>query len=322
MARVDLAYQMVSLVGPAVAIMRDPGTGWPSKVDIRSGNNLVPVSLHVAVASPHSRQPWEWRFQNPGARPPVQAENGELPILVGLDDIDGQPVLIATDGESRVGRVARFSILYNKRISQEAARVGWSEQVNTNGDRIFALRPHLFPLLVDILRAGVEIPAGTIAQAAAIAGAIDDPDDAANERIRRQINAYVRDQKFGRNVRMAYENKCAMCRIGLDLIVGAHILPVQAPGAPDQVWNGIGLCHNHHSAFDKHNLWIGADYGIQISPSLREAARGDEESTQFLAQTRDELWVPAAPGSRPRVEMLKRRYEYYDEEYQWAPDFD
>lgn len=321
MARVDVAREIVELIGQDAAIMRRAGSGWPSKIDIISGGQLRPVSLHVSRASSHARQPWEWRFQNPAGRDPVQANADELPILVGLDRVEDRPVLIAVDGTSRLGRDARFSILYNKRISREAASAGWSEQTNTSGDQIFALRPQLFPLLVDLLQQGIPVPTQAIVDAAATSGAIDDPSEAAKERVRRQVTAFVRDQRFGRDVRAAYDNKCAMCRVGLSLVAGAHIYPVQAPGSPDSVWNGIALCHNHHAAFDNHALWVSPDYEIRIKPALAREATASVESARFLDQTRAQLWVPAAAEARPRLEMLQRRYEYYDEEYSWAPNF-
>lgn len=320
MARPDLARDIVALIGPA-AVLRDAGTGWPSRITIETEQGLRRVALHVARVSPHARKPWEWRFQNPATRDPVRAPGGSLPLLVGLDEIDGRPVLVVVDGSSREGRDARFSILFNKRISREAAALGWSEQKSTSGERIFALWPRLLPLLVEVLGAGVEVPARPIVDAAEAAGLLDDNSAEAGARARRTVSSYVRDAKFSRLVRDAYQHRCAMCQVGLGLVVGAHILPVCAPNAPDSVWNGISLCQNHHSAFDAHKLWIAKDYSIQLSPKIIEEGQANVESTRFLEQTRERLWLPPAANRRPREAMLAGRYQYYQEQYEWAPAF-
>lgn len=301
--------------------VRDIDAGWPSRILVRTDMGTERVALHVSQVSPHSREDWEWRFQNPASSIPVSAPGASLPLLVGLDWIDGRPVLIVVDGRSRIERAARFSILFNKRISMEAAASAWSEQVSTSGERIFALWPRLFPLVVEIIRAGVEINTTTIAAAANAAGLLTGDTEDAGERARRTVSIYVRDARFSGLVKTAYEHRCAMCRVGLGLVAGAHILPVSALGAPDKVWNGIALCHNHHAAFDGHKIWIGSDNALSLSPGLQEEGRKNAESARFLEQTRDVLWVPLAPAKRPSGDMLSQRYDYYRGQYDWAPAF-
>jgi hypothetical protein len=242
-----------------------------------------------------------------------------MPILVGRDEIEGVEVLVAVDGTSRVGRLARFSILFNKRICREAARDGWSEQTTSSGETIYAMRPRLFPLLVEMFAADVALPAPLVIGATKASGLLDDDTEASSERARRTVSSYVRDVRFSRDVRAAYEHRCAMCRVGLGLVAGAHILPVSAPGAPDRVWNGLALCHNHHSAFDSFNIWIDSDYSVRIKPDFTDSAAGQRESAAFLESTRPALWVPREANRRPRPTMLAGRYEYYEQAYEWAP---
>lgn len=318
MTRQQLAAHIVDEIGNDVAAVQEIGTGWPSLVDVRVSQGVVPVSLHASKVSPHSRRDYEWRFQNPGNRTPVTDDG--LPILVGLDNVNGQEVLIAVDGRTRVGREARFSILFNKRISNEAAVSGWSEQTSGTGESIYAMHPRLFPLLVELLLAGVELPATTVVNATRASGLLEDDTDASGERARRTVSSYVRDVRFSRDVRAAYEHRCAMCRVGLGLVAGAHIMPVSAPGAPDRVWNGMALCHNHHNAFDRFNIWINADYSVRVKPAFQQTANGQAESLAFIAQTRPQLWVPTAVAMRPRRDMLEGRYAYYEQDYEWAPE--
>jgi hypothetical protein len=309
MTRPQLAAHIVAAMGDHVAAITQLGTGWPSEVDVGTGAGLRPVSLHVSNVSPHARRDYEWRFQNPAGGIPVSNNDGAaMPILVGLDEVDGVEVLVAVDGTSRVGRLARFSILFNKRISREAARDGWSEQTTGTGETIYAMRPKLFPLLVEMFAADVALPAPLVIGATQASGLLDDDTEASGERARRTVSSYVRDVRFSRDVRAAYEHRCAMCRVGLGLVAGAHILPVSAPGAPDRVWNGLALCHNHHSAFDSFNIWIDNDYSVRIRPGFTNSAVAQPESLAFLQSTRATLWVPAEANRQPRRAMLARAF--------------
>lgn len=282
MSRQDLAREIVGLVGPS-AVMQEEGGGWPSRVALQTGDGNRGVALHVSRVSSHSRKPWEWRFQNPENRTPVTAAGGAYPLLVGLDHVNGRPILVVVDGTSRVGRQARFSILFNKRICREAAGSGWSEHTSNTGERIFALWPRMLPMLLEVLEAGVDVPFRPIVEAAEASGLLEENTEQAGERARRSVSAYVRDAKFSKLVREAYNYRCAMCQISLGLVAGAHILPVSAAGAPDRVWNGISLCHNHHAAFDAHDIWIGPDYIVRLSPTIIAAGDDTPESARFTS---------------------------------------
>jgi len=319
MARVDLARDVVDLVGADAAIAVQLDNGWPSLVDVLVPGGQRRVALHVSKVSPHARRPYEWRFQNPATSIPVEAPTGATPILLGLDVIDGVPILVAIDGSSRVGRRSRFSILFNRRICAEAAISGWGEYASTSGEKIFAMRPRLFPVFVEMLTSGVEIERQPIVQAVQSSGLLENDTEEAGERARRTASRYVRDAKFSRDVRAAYGNRCAMCGVALDLVVGAHIYPVGAPGSQDRVWNGMALCHNHHAAFDAFQIWIDSTFDVRIRPSFSTSALGNPASERFLAQTSPTLWVPTTAAHQPRKSMLESRYSYYGNEYEWAP---
>ena len=320
MTRRDIAQRILAQVGEDSIEVIDLATGWPVLINMRISTGLVPVAMHVSVASPHSRRDYEWRFQNPAAKPPVVDPAGALPILVGLDSSGPSDVLIVTDGRSRLNRDARFSILFNHRISTEAASNGWSEYVSSSGEHVYAMKPKLLPLAVELILGGLQIDAQPIAEAAKASGLIDHDDDETGDRAKRIAWTYVRDAKFSRAVRGAYNNKCSLCGVELGLVVGAHIYPVNAPGSQDRVWNGIALCHNHHSAFDSHRIWMNSDYTIRISQEYETLAAGRPESERFIAQTRHVMLLPNVIADRPRRDMLIARYKYYEEGYRWAPE--
>ena len=59
------------------------------------------------------------------------------------------------------------------------------------------------------------------------------------------------------------------------LVQGAHIYPARASDSPDKVWNGLALCSNHHTAFDRHLIWV--------EPSSRRVLLHEEVSI-FVAE--------------------------------------
>ncbi|MCJ8052772.1 HNH endonuclease [Shinella curvata] len=311
---------MAAAVGHEVAAITNLGDGWPSRLTVTTSTGDRPVAAHLSKTSSHNRKDYEWRFQNPANSQAVEEPEGHKPLLIGIDETTGQQILVVVDGTSRVGRTARFSILFNHRIVQEASQNGWSQYTSNTGEQIFALRPRLLPALLEMLDNHVIIPTAQVSDAAKAAGVIEENDAESGERARRTISSYVRDAAFSKKVKQAYGHRCAMCGLKLGLLAGAHIYPVSAPGSEDEVWNGVPLCHNHHAAYDAHQLWFDNEYRIHIKPEFLAAAHDDESSRRFIDQTLSELIVPEQAESRPRGAMIKARRDYYPLEYDWLPN--
>ncbi|SIO64545.1 HNH endonuclease [Paraburkholderia phenazinium] len=325
MTRVQLLVKICRLIGSA-AVPTALGDGWPGDVTVALPDGEIrQIALHVSTVSPHNRREWEFRFQNPANRSPVAARAGAIPILLGLWEEDGHPtLLVATDGTSRIGREARFSVLFDTRVAGQARTTGWAVYQSGSGEKIYAFRPSMFPIFIAVLANGLEAPDlgssidDAISSAAIASGLIDDENDASATRVRRAAAVLVRHYAFSRNVLNAYGHRCAMCGIGAGLVVGAHINPVAAEGAPDAVWNGLALCHNHHAAFDAHHIWV--DPETRNIVFNEEIARGLEEDPAlgaFLDKTFPVLAEPALPQQSPRRAMLEARYEFFADRYDW-----
>lgn len=74
----------------------------------------------------------------------------------------------------------------------------------------------------------------------------------------------TRDARFAALVKDQYGHGCAVCGVQLDIVEGAHIIPVREAGSSDNVWNGIALCPNHHGLFDASAFVIRPDLGIRV----------------------------------------------------------
>lgn len=93
-------------------------------------------------------------------------------------------------------------------------------------------------------------------------------------RLRQRLNStrLQRDSRFGAMVRREYSHACALCGVSLNVVEGAHIIPVNQKGSEDKVWNGVALCRNHHRLFDS--------FAFVIKPDLKVAL--DVEIIQFF----------------------------------------
>ena len=103
--------------------------------------------------------------------------------------------------------------------------------------------------------------------------------------------------KFRADVFRYYENKCAVCEIKL-FLDAAHIIPVAYNGK-DVKKNGIILCKNHHTAFDKNLFKINSEnLNIEISSSSFEDLRITQKNIKHLK-------------NKPGEKYLSWRYKSY-----------
>lgn len=181
------------------------------------------------------------------------------------------------------------------------------------------MRPQLLPAFIDALSSGVTLDPLAVEDVAAASGLLDVEDEQSAERTRVAVTRLVRRAAFGRDVCNAYENRCAMCGLGLSLPEGAHVYPANAPGSSDKIWNGLALCRNHHRLFDLHKIWIAPDdRRIVWHPEVINSRSVDAATRNFLDNTRPEVAVPAKAAHHPRAEMYQKRYDLTPALYDWA----
>ena len=317
--RVRLGPHIAGLIGDPPLRILNSGTGWPMLARLESEDGVQrDLAMHVSNVGPHARRDYEFRFQNPGNRAPVDNANG-IPLLIGLaSTANGRAILIGLDGTDRVGRDARFSILFNRAIIEEAAEKGIAFYQSAKGEKIYSFRPELFAAFLEIIGAE-EVPIIDVQATVAASDPPIGPDPVASERTRRAASILVRHHSFGRRVKQAYSGRCALCGLGLNLITSAHIYPASAPDSIDAISNGISLCPNHHAAFDSHDLWISADTRqTKFSPRYHAESEGSEILKAFIDSTFDEPALPENEEHHPDTLMFSKRYLYYTGKYDWA----
>jgi putative restriction endonuclease len=121
--------------------------------------------------------------------------------------------------------------------------------------------------------------------------------------VERVIARPFRDQAFTRQIRLAYDNRCAVT--GLRLINGggrpevqaAHIRPVARAG-PDSPRNGLALCGTTHWMFDRGLISIDDDLRILSTQ------QGLPEAAARLFLPGGQLRIPDDPVIRPHPQFL------------------
>ena len=120
---------------------------------------------------------------------------------------------------------------------------------------------------------------------------------------------WVRQRDFRGRILSAYRNQCAICRIQLNLVEAAHIVPVSIRGSNDLTNNGICLCVLHHAAYDGGLVGIGPDYRILVNQEKLDVLRNTDLNSGeqlILENAGNTIRVPNAPIDRPTEDNLRR----------------
>ncbi|MBV9821341.1 MAG: HNH endonuclease [Actinobacteria bacterium] len=118
---------------------------------------------------------------------------------------------------------------------------------------------------------------------------------------------------FASQVMLAYETRCAICKIGhRELLDAAHIIPDTSPNGEPVVRNGLALCKIHHAAYDRNILGIRPDYVIEIHHRLLDEIDGpmlrhglQDHHGKPLMQ------LPTRRSQQPDPNRLMKRYTQF-----------
>lgn len=118
---------------------------------------------------------------------------------------------------------------------------------------------------------------------------------------------------FRSQVLLAYESKCAICRIRhTELLDAAHIIEDGKPHGQAIVPNGISLCKIHHAAFDANIVGIRPDLTLHVRDDVMDEVDGWmlKGGIQGVHNRRLDV-VPAKKSLRPDPDRLDERYSVF-----------
>ena len=131
-----------------------------------------------------------------------------------------------------------------------------------------------------------------------------------NERL---VKTRLHQPVFRTQVTLAYEYRCAVCRLPfLELLDAAHIKS-DADGGAAIVTNGLALCKIHHGAFDTNLMGISPDYKISIRQSVLETFDGPTLQHSLKEMDGEKLrQLPPRKEQLPDSDLLAERFEEFN----------
>ena len=118
---------------------------------------------------------------------------------------------------------------------------------------------------------------------------------------------------FRSAVLLAYERRCAVCRLPFAELLDAAHIKGDADGGAARVSNGLALCNIHHGAFDAHIIGISPDYVVRVKPSVLETFDGPTLQHSIKAMDGERLrQVPRTKGEKPDRDLLAERFERFE----------
>ena len=139
----------------------------------------------------------------------------------------------------------------------------------------------------------------------------DEPD--ARRYAERVVKQRVHQPEFRGKVLLAYENRCAVCRLRHpELLDAAHILPDSHPQGRPVVTNGLSLCKIHHGAYDSNFLGIDPDYQVHVNAELLREKDGPMLKHGLQEMHGSKLQVPRQRAKQPDRDNLAERFARFE----------
>lgn len=237
------------------------------------------TSLTAFVGNVHTAargEPDEYRIQCPGNLPSTlnraKMERGDNVFVLGYySELDVFTAWNPVRFLERSTRTRRFSIYTRLSTVQQAHRRGFSRYVDADRQNILAFRSDLIGTYIEnaaIFHRASMRALRNVAETYVPTRLQEQPGTritVAKRRVTVTSTRLARSPQFRAAVLGAYDFKCAMCGIQLELVEAAHIVPHAHQKGFDEVENGVALCVLHHRSFDTGLLFIKEDCGIGVN---------------------------------------------------------
>ena len=198
-------------------------------------------------------------------------------------------------------------------IQKEASETGIANYIDTNNQSIISFKPQYLGLylenfesmhlldreeLEDLIKKSDEYN---------VENSVNEL-DYKNRKITITHTRYRRDPKFRLSVYNAYNHKCAMCGIQLELVEAAHIVPHSDDRGTDDITNGICLCKLHHAAYDNSLIFFDQKFKIKMNDEKIQylIKIGKDSGLHHLNKISfDEIKLPLNPIHKPDISNIK-----------------
>jgi putative restriction endonuclease len=128
-------------------------------------------------------------------------------------------------------------------------------------------------------------------------------------RVLSTVNRWARSASFREQVLRAYGFRCSVTRMQLRLVEAAHIFPVEAEDAPDNVRNGIALSPTYHRAFDGGLIYLDEEFVMRVNLE-RElqlvTLKLDGGMEQFKSHLNRRIQLPPDKRQWPEIGLIRK----------------
>lgn len=294
----------------------------PFLISLWSGIDALRVRLYIWNISPGGpstvRPEGEYRIQITGVTSPLLTTPGIQSLLLGWEE--DRKVFTAYDFRRHLTFGSSPSIQVRASTLERSVELGYAFQRRTNGEIIVALVQdqvvNYISKQADMHRVGVtefeEDLLENLSQEDLSNTEGFDHIPSERQTTIAAVARFSRERTFRDRVLRAYSHQCSVCRLQLDLVQAAHIVPVKVPGSTDLTSNGLALCPNDHLAYDKGLLGVSPEYRILCNHSKLEELRmegfqGGEET--LLVKASNTIVLPGRASDRPNPDYLRRGME-------------
>jgi putative restriction endonuclease len=127
----------------------------------------------------------------------------------------------------------------------------------------------------------------------------------------RVVKERLHQPMFRERVLLAYQERCAICRLRhRRLLDAAHVLP-DAEGGEPVVTNGIAMCKIHHAAYDVDIFGISPTYRVGVRPEVLEESDGPTLRHTLQGINNQQIDLPARRAARPDPDLLGIRWQRF-----------
>lgn len=290
----------------------------PYAVNVWSGEDAYTVRLYIWNVTPGGpatvRPRGEYRIQITGVHSPLLVASGVQTLLLGWEE--ESETFTAFDIERHRTFGSSPSIQVNLTTLQRAVENGYAFQRRGNEETIVAFTPDQISNYISRQSQLHSIGRNQFEETALSGILQEEPrnvegfDQVPPERqsVLTAVSRWARERTFRDRVLRAYGHQCSVCRLQLQLVQAAHIVPVNVPDSNDLTSNGLALCPSDHVAYDRGLLGVSPNYRIAVNSTKLEDLRmqnlnGGEDS--FLSKIGNTIVIPAQESERPDPHYLR-----------------
>lgn len=248
----------------------------------------------------------------------LAAKNSGKPVLF-FGYLADQNIFTAWNPFIQTERINRRKVisLYSRFSAQKkAAKQGISTYVDDQSQIIISFKPEYLGLYIENFEQMHQSNEETLLQLINKSDSAKETEKEIGEQVNIERQKFTvthkrfrRDTRFREMIYDAYNGRCSICGIQLELVEAAHIIPHSNENGTDDIKNGVCLCALHHKAYDNGLIYIKEDYSIEINSSkLRylEKIHRDGGIMKFKElQQGNKLTLPSSHIFYPSPEFIK-----------------